>query len=188
MAKESAVRERILDVTSQLFAKQGYNSTGINQIISEAEIARASLYNHFPSKTDLLHAYVERKDENWFKELDSFLKKHKDPKQRILGIFDFRITRQIEEHFGGCPFVKVSTEISADELKAFQLVRNHKERLRNYISSLVSQIKITQQLLNADMLSETIYLLMEGATVSVNINKQKEALSTAKEIVQQLLV
>ena len=56
--RESSVKDRILDTASRLFYDQGYHVTGINQIIDEADIARASLYNHFPSKTDLLLAYL----------------------------------------------------------------------------------------------------------------------------------
>jgi AcrR family transcriptional regulator len=59
--RESTVKDRILDTASRLFYDQGYHITGINQIIDEADIARASLYNHFPSKTDLLLAiWTER--------------------------------------------------------------------------------------------------------------------------------
>ena len=47
-------RERILDTAARLFYAQGYNSTGINQVIKEANVAKASLYQHFPSKEDLL--------------------------------------------------------------------------------------------------------------------------------------
>ena len=51
--RESAVKDRILDTASRLFYDQGYHITGINQIIEEAEIARASLYNHFPNSMNL---------------------------------------------------------------------------------------------------------------------------------------
>lgn len=188
MDKESPVRKRILDTASTLFYKQGYNATGINQIIADADIARASLYNHFPSKTDLLYGYVAQKDENWFKALEAYLAKIKDPKKRILGIFDFRIERQIEQHFGGCPFVKVSAEASTEEKKTFDLIAKHKEHLKFYIKDLVLQSKPSQQLLTVDMLADAIFLLMEGATVMVNIKKQQKSLSDAKKIVQQLLV
>jgi AcrR family transcriptional regulator len=48
----SSPKERIISTTFELFAKQGYNSTGINQIISEANVARASFYQYFKSKED----------------------------------------------------------------------------------------------------------------------------------------
>ncbi len=66
MAKTQAVRDRIMEAASRLFYRQGYTLTGINQIIAEAGIAIGSLYNHFPSKTALLIAYLQEEDRLWF--------------------------------------------------------------------------------------------------------------------------
>lgn len=187
MEIESPIRKKILDVASRLFAHQGYNSTGINQVIAEAGIARGSLYNYFPTKTDLLNAHLDTTNENWFKALEAFLAGKTDPVQRILGIFDFRMIRQIDESFAGCPFVKISNEVSTEEKRAFELVIKHKDHLKAYISDLVSQIKPNRQFLQAEALAETIFLLGEGAIVMVNIKKRNESLANAKKIVQQLL-
>lgn len=54
------VIDKILDTTDRLFYEQGYSNTFINQIIEEADIAKASLYKHFETKTDLLISYVQR--------------------------------------------------------------------------------------------------------------------------------
>ena len=89
--KESAVKERILGTASRLFYDQGYHVTGINQIIEEADIARASLYNHYPSKTDLLLAYLDSTHASWFAELDTFLKPIEGAREKLLAIFDFRL-------------------------------------------------------------------------------------------------
>ena len=92
--RESTVKDRILDTASRLFYDQGYHVTGINQIIEEAEIARASLYNHFPSKTDLLLAYLDRTHIEWFVELDSYLAPLPTAREKLIALFDFRIGRQ----------------------------------------------------------------------------------------------
>src|ERR1700760_2389308 len=60
---------KILDTAERLFYTQGFDSTGINQVIEEADIAKASLYKHFKSKTDLLVGYLSRLDERWFDRL-----------------------------------------------------------------------------------------------------------------------
>src|ERR1700743_2291882 len=104
--RETGVKERILDTASRLFYDQGYHVTGINQIIDEAEIARASLYNHFPSKTDLLLAYLDRTHAEWFEELDHFMASIQDPKEKLLALFDFRIMRQKKLKYKGCHFNK----------------------------------------------------------------------------------
>ncbi len=82
--KKEKVRERIIRVASELFYKQGYNSTGINQIIAEADIAIGSLYNHFASKNDLLQAYLIKEEQEWFEGLEKALSLLQIPEKRCL--------------------------------------------------------------------------------------------------------
>jgi AcrR family transcriptional regulator len=186
--KESAARTRILDVASRLFYEQGYNSTGINQIIDEAAIARASLYNHFPSKRDLLSAYIRRAENIWFDELDVFVAGIKDPKLKLLAFFDYRIARQTKSNYGGCQFTKIGAELPKEDLAAFALIDHQKNRLKEYIMSLLNKIKLSKDhLLNNEMLTETIFLLFEGATVHASIAKNSDALKEAKKITEALL-
>src|ERR1700748_2614267 len=98
------VTDKILDTAERLFYTQGYNSTGINQVIEEADIAKASLYKHFQSKTDLMVAYLERFHRQWFERLETDIAKTADPKQKLLAIFDHHTERQRIREYGGCPF------------------------------------------------------------------------------------
>src|SRR5579872_1046728 len=113
--RESAVKERILDTASRLFYNQGYHITGINQIIEEADIARASLYNHFPSKTDLLLAYLDRTHAEWFEDLDAYLAPMVTAREKLLALFDFRVERQRRFNHKGCHFSKIIAETCDDE-------------------------------------------------------------------------
>lgn len=185
--KTSPVKTKILTVASRLFYEQGYNSTGINQVIEEADIARGSLYNHYPSKTDLLNAYVEDTDEQWFRSLHEFLAPLKSPRDKILGIFDFRMERQLKAAFKGCPFMKISAEVTEADQKVFQLAGQHKDKFKSFLKSLVTQLKSKQELLDGEILVQTLYLLMEGATVTASIYKNKAAMSDAKKIAQKLI-
>ena len=186
--KESAVRNRILGVASRLFYDQGYNSTGINQIIAEADIARASLYHHFPSKTDLLKAYIQEADDQWFIGLEAFLEPIHDPREKLLGIFDYRMGRQQASNFGGCQFVKVSAEIPREEMELFEMVSHQKQRIQVYIKGLLLQLEPNQEhQLSTDMLADTLFLLMEGATVTASIYKDPQALKNAKGIAEKLI-
>lgn len=184
--KESAVKDRIVDVAARLFYQQGYNRTGINQIIDEAEIARASLYNHFDSKTALLLVYLERAERNWFSQLESFLAPIADPKQKLLGLFDHRIWRQQETHFGGCQFIKISAEVSRDETEVLELVKAQKERFKNFINQIVRQVEHSP-VLTDDQLTDLIFLLLEGGAVYGAIAKSSSALHSGKAIVEKFL-
>jgi AcrR family transcriptional regulator len=159
--RETGVKDRILETASRLFYDQGYNQTGINQIIAEADIARASLYHHFPSKTDLLLAYLDRTHELWFGELDAFLKGMGSPREKLLELFNFRIRRQLRLKYKGCHFNKIVAETCEDEA-VFDRVRAHKERFRQCIHDLVVQAD-HRKLLDDEALTDTLFLLLEGA-------------------------
>jgi len=187
MSKPSAVKTRILQVASRLFYKQGYALTGVNQLIEEAAIAKASFYKYFPAKSDLLYAYVLEKDKAWFAALEEKLSLQKTAKDKILGIFDFRLERQDEQDYGGCAFVKLSAEISADDQAVSELIRQHKVRLQNRIVELLGQHEVaTGGSVHKEVLGQTIYFLMEGATVDVRIKKKRDSLVQAKKIVGTL--
>ena len=186
--KESATKTRILDVASRLFYDQGYNSTGINQIIDEAGIAKASLYTHFPSKRDLLAAYIQKAEESWFVKMNDYLAPFKDPKEKLLALFDFRVDRQLANNFAGCQFTKISAEVPKDDLRAFELVGHQKNLVKSFIAEQLEQINLSQpQTLSKEMLADTFFLMLEGATVAAAVYKDASAIQKAKVIAEKLL-
>ena len=185
--KGQAVKDKILDVASDLFYKQGYNLTGINQIIDESDIARASLYHHFKSKTDLLVENLRRADENYFLQLEKFLASFTDPKEKLLAMVDFRIALQKKLGFGGCRFMKSSLEISKEEeKKVLSITHANKEKLKKVIRGLVSQVN-QKQILSDDLLTETIFLLLEGASLYGAVTKSSLSLKKSKKIIESLI-
>jgi AcrR family transcriptional regulator len=184
--RESAVKERILDTASRLFYDQGYHVTGINQIIEEADIARASLYNHFPSKTDLLLAYLDNTHASWFEELDAFLKPIESPREKMLALFDFRIQRQRKLKYKGCHFNKIAAEASDDQ-EVLARVKAHKERLRNLILELVSRQTVRRSILDNEKLADTLFLLLEGGIAIGAMYRSSEAAEKAREIAEAVL-
>src|ERR1700754_649072 len=105
--KPVVVLDKIMETADRLFYEQGDNLTGINQIIEEAGISKPSLYNHFRSKTDLLLAYLDQLYAKWFDGLDVFSKKSDTPFDKLIALFDYRISRQIANGYKGCPWNKI---------------------------------------------------------------------------------
>jgi AcrR family transcriptional regulator len=181
------VKERILKTAGGLFYKLGYNATGINQIIEDAGVARASLYYHFKSKSDLLHAYLESQHEGWFSALEAYVGKKKTAKERILAIFDYRMGRQVALDFGGCPFVKASMESGVRDRTTYDIVNRNKDNFRSFLLGLVKELDKKPSLMSADMLAETLFLLLEGASAAGSFQKQKDAHIHAKKIAITLM-
>src|SRR5699024_4987221 len=102
MKDQSNPKKRLLETASDLFYRQGYNNTGINQVIDEADVAKASLYQHFGSKEELCIAYLEAKNKNWFKEVKQFISTKDGTKEKILACFDFLEITSKRDNFRGC--------------------------------------------------------------------------------------
>ena len=187
MEQKVSVKERILETASRLFYHQGYNSTGINQIIAEAGIAIGSLYKHYQSKSDLLFHYLEQQEIEYFNELDSCLKEEKDPVQKLLKLVDYRIKLQEDSNCSGCHFIKINAEIGREDKRVEQFIATHKKRQKDYINVLIDEISAVKKLsLEKSVLQNIVFLTIEGAVVSATINGNTNELQTLKNTIKQL--
>jgi len=184
--RESEARKRIIDTAARLFHGQGYNATGINQIIKEANIAKRSLYKHFDSKTDLLMAYLDAFQENWYATLAPYLAAHADPKDKILAIFEFRIIHQEKHFFPGCPFSKINAEVGFDQELINLRVQAGKNVFKAFVLKLIQDAG-HKELMSDEELADMIFLLVEGALISTSIYKSTADLKKAKLLVAKLL-
>ncbi|UMQ41304.1 TetR/AcrR family transcriptional regulator [Chryseobacterium sp. Y16C] len=173
----SSPKERIIATTFELFARQGYNSTGINQIVAEANVAKASFYQYFKSKEDLCVEFLNVRHEYWFNELNSFVSKEKEAKSKLMSSFDFLIYMNQKENFRGCSFLNILSEISSDNVKILNVIQNHKKDVRNYFSKLIE---------NKD-LADHIYLLFESSIIESQLFRSNELIETSKKIITQLI-
>lgn len=185
MNKEK-VKDRIIRVASDLFYKQGFNSTGINQIIAEADIAIGSLYNHFPSKNELLQAYLIKEELEWFKGFEEHTSQLSSPKDKLLALVDYRKKLQDSTNFAGCHFIKIISEVGESNPAISNFVKNHKEKQKMLINEIVGELA-EQQSINTDEVTETIFLLLEGALVVSTVNKNTKGFDHAKKIIQELI-
>lgn len=170
-------KERIVEVTMRLFSSQGYNSTGINQIISEANVAKASFYQHFKSKEDLCVEFLNVRHRYWFNELEDFTALKRGYKPKIMAAFDFLIYMNQKESFRGCSFLNILSEIPMDNTKVLHVIQNHKSDLRNYFKGL----------LNDDSISDHIYMLFESSIIESQLFKTNELIEKSKVIVTNLI-
>jgi AcrR family transcriptional regulator len=184
---ESRIRDKILITATKLFYKQGYSHTGINQIIIESEIAKGSFYNHFKSKTNLLIAYIEELDRQIFLEVDAILLKHKNPKDKLLALVDYRIERFYKSNFKGCPLIKIAKEISVEEEeKVLKAVSSHKHKFKNIIKNLTHSLPETSAM-SSEELGDTIHFLLEGSNVDSSMQHSPASMKKARSIIKKLI-
>ncbi|MFN8357616.1 MAG: TetR/AcrR family transcriptional regulator [Spirosomataceae bacterium] len=177
-------RERILETAARLFYEQGYNSTGINQILAEAKVAKASLYQHFSSKDDLGVTYLQQARERWFPKFQGFVEQHNTPKEQLLACFDFMAQSMSQGGFKGCRFINVLVEVGDSSPMMRAQVVAHKTKLRSYLANLIKPLAPPLQV---ELWTNHIYLLFEGAIVESKIYQNDWPLQSAKLIVSSLL-
>jgi len=170
-------RERILEKTFTLFHQQGYNATGINQIIEEAKVAKASFYQHFKSKEDLCVAFLEERHSYWFNQLEQFTSNEKEAKSKVLSSFDFLIFMNEKEDFRGCSFLNILSEIPSDNFKILNVLQSHKSDLRGYF----------QNIINDELSSDHIYLLFESSIIESQLFKSNQLIEQSKKIIKTLI-
>jgi AcrR family transcriptional regulator len=180
------VVDKILDTAERLFYAQGYGNTGINQVIEEADIAKASLYKHFETKTDLLVAYVQRSHERWFNRLEAAVNKVVDPKDKLLAVFDYHLERQEVRQFGGCPFIKANHEAGTSDPRVLDQIQQTKQHSKDFIKALVANSG-HKKLLTDQELAEMIFLALEGAIATASVFKRPTDIQSAKQIIQKLI-
>ena len=111
-AKSSApCCDRIMEVASDLFFKQGYHATGINQIIEESGVAKATFYSHFKSKDELCKCYLENLKDGEGMNMDRFIAAAKNPVERFLAPIHSMEPWLVATDFRGCPFVNIASEV-----------------------------------------------------------------------------
>ncbi len=170
-------RERILETTTRLFHTQGYNSTGINQIIEEALVAKASLYQHFKSKEELAIEYLNARHTNWFSGLQEFTEGKTGIKERIIASFKFLIYMNKKEQFNGCAFLNILSEIKSGNKLILPAIQKHKIELREYFFNII----------NDKSLGDHVYLLFESSIIESQLYKDNWPIKKSVKIINALL-
>ncbi|UII33985.1 TetR/AcrR family transcriptional regulator [Fulvivirga ulvae] len=171
------VRDKLIYTAARLFHQQGYNSTGINQIIDEAGIAKGSFYYNFKSKEELCIAYLEFRHEHWFTKLKQYVKKHASDTSEILCAFDFLIFMNELENFRGCSFLNILAELNKGDEKILKVIQSHKNDLRTYFNDRINDATV----------GDHMYLLFESALIESQLFKDQWPIIKSKNIVQSLI-
>ncbi len=178
------VRERLIETASRLFYEQGYNRTGINQILKESGVAKASMYDHFKSKEDICIAYLQEMDDQFTHNIKTFVNQKKEGVDRVLAVFEFLEDFYNAENFRGCWCLNTIAEIPQDDIRIKEEIRKQKESLRGIIRSLVDDnLKENQEASLADQL----YILYEGALVESYLYSNNWPISLVKTMAGKLI-
>jgi AcrR family transcriptional regulator len=170
-AKEAqAARERILETAVDLFSRQGYRATGVNEVIDKSGVAKATFYHHFPTKADLCLAYLQTRNTTELNGIKAFIAKKRTPWSRFLGVIESLEPRLRQNHLRGCAFLNMVAEEPDAKSPLRKEGKKHYESLRGLIRQLAQELIESDPQhygkLDADALTDE-YMVIIGGTVAL---------------------
>jgi AcrR family transcriptional regulator len=187
MKTKNGPRERVIATANRLFYEQGYTATGVNQIVEEASVAKASLYQLFRSKDELLVEYLKQRDRDWWADFDVFRTAVPEGRKMLLALFDYRIQLIVEHRYRGCCFKRIAYELPDLEGAAAAVIREHKLGVKAFVST---HLKIHNPGLSRQEiidLTELVINLFEGSGNQAYLFHQTKPVEDAKRLVQKLI-
>ena len=180
------VKERIIETASRLFYYDGYNQTGINKIIEEAGVAKASMYQHFRSKEDIAVAYLQRRHGSWMGNLAAFVSEAETPKDKLIASFDYLMDWLHSVEYRGCGWQNIITDLPEDHHKIKAQSVLHKNLVREWVHDLLNEEEGTTPQ-EAEQLGDEVIILLEGAIILSQIQKDDWPIKAAKSACVKVL-
>ncbi len=158
-------RQRILETAQRLFYRDGFRAVGIDTIVAEAGVAKMSLYRHFPSKDDLIVAYLEESNRQYWEWLDGAVADIDDPVDKLVGMFEAIEKLATSPECFGCTFQGTAAEFPDREHPGHQVALAHKQTVRNRFAQLADAASLR----NPEELADQLLLVMDGAWVAARM-------------------
>lgn len=175
-------RERILDTASELFYAHGIHAVGVDRLIAESGVAKATLYKHFPSKDDVVVAYLQGMDDDWRGHLRSAaLSAGEDPREQLFGIF-VGLEKAAREGRLGCAFINAVAEYGPGTT-VHAVAADHKHAVRAWVRGLAAAAGAT----DPDTLAFQLTLLIDGTLAATRVEHAGLAAEAAKRAARDLL-
>lgn len=177
--KKTDVRQRIVETAERLFYAEGVRAVGIDRIIAEAEVAKMSLYNHFPSKDDLILAVLQYREEKFGGMFEKSIDRHMSKGlNRLEAFFAALKTWFKSSDFRGCMFINARVELADAKHPASEFSACHKERFHKLIGAIVEESAGPK---SAENMAPAIALLVEGAIVTALMTQSSQSADVAKD-------
>ena len=173
-------RERILDAATTLFYRDGINTTGVDRLAAHANVSKRTLYKHFPSKTDLVTAYLcGIHDSGGYDTEQKLLDRDRTPRDQLLSLFEGQAGGRIR----GCPFHNAAVEAVGEMPGAESVVHKHK---REFVDSL-SRLALDAGATEPGRLANQLAILFEGAAALATSMNSSEPFPYARAAAAALI-
>jgi AcrR family transcriptional regulator len=183
MKTNARPKDKLFQKAARLFYQHGYRAIGVDTIAVESGIGKMTLYRHYPSKDDLIVAYLKDSDETFWANFDEIVKNAITPRDKLLAFFESLQQYASTPACYGCPFLNVATEYPEMDHPGHQVALQHKESVRARFRSLAKEAGAREP----NVLADQLFLLMDGAYMASRMfgskNPASQLASAAKTLI-----
>jgi AcrR family transcriptional regulator len=180
---EGSARERLLAAATELFYEEGVHTVGIDRVIERAGVAKASLYSTFGSKEALVRAYLESRAETRRQRIAQRIARYDNPRDRLLGVFDYLADAVTSPTYRGCAFANASAEGPRSETRVTQVCSD----ARAWFRGLLVELARDAGAVDPEQLAGQLVLLYDGAVMGSSMDRDPAAPARARAIAELLL-
>ena len=160
-----STRERLLETAARLFFQHDYRAVGVDTLVAESGVGKMTLYRHFPSKDDLIVAYLKDSNDKFWAWFDEAISSADEPSSKLLAFFQSLEKLAMTPTCFGCPFLNAVVDFPEREHPAHVVALEHKQAVRARLAELAEATGAREPVVLADQL----FLLMDGAFMAVRM-------------------
>ena len=173
----SSARDRILIAARKLFYGNGIRATGTNLLIQEAKVTKVTFYRHFPSKDDLVIAFLNDRHVRWLAWFQNALMRHGGNVSALVPA----LTEWFEQkNFRGCAFINTISEQGQVKPKTTEITLRHKQAMVEIIETLLTPSQWRAGL------AQSLAIAVDGAIVWAQFSQPKVALASLNQLITNL--
>lgn len=165
MQNATTPKAKLFETAARLFYQHGYRAVGVDTIAAEAGIGKMTLYRHYPSKDELIVAFLRQSNDDFWGYFEQSTKDAPAAREKLLAFFAALQRYVISPACYGCPFINLASEFPDADYAGHQVAREHKQAVRTRFRQLAAEASARQPVALADAL----LLLMDGAYMAARM-------------------
>jgi AcrR family transcriptional regulator len=174
-------RDQVVDAADTLFYARGIRAVGMDDVRNSAGVSLKRMYALFPGKESLVLAVLHKRHAMWTDGLTAAVDATKDPRERLLAVYDYLAEWFAEDTFRGCGFINAFGELGPTSPEVAAYAREHKRSFQQQLERLVEEAGVDASL------APQLAILAEGAQTTAAIEGSPEAAVHARRAAVTLI-
>lgn len=174
-------RERLLAAAADLFYQEGIRSVGIGRLLERAGVAKASLYDTFGSKDELVAAYLRDRHDTMRERFERAVARRRAPRAKLLAPFDVQAEFSADSTYRGCAFANATAESHPASVDT--AASDYRKWIRKTFADLAAEAGAA----DPSMLAIQLHALWDGVAQSLQMDHDPAVVHAAREAAAALL-